>query len=624
MKSSASGKRTSVKMGVDPVDARNKRMVRAAKVRDQNKERDLGIKRGIICPEADALYDRYGEAIRTGTVAAWRAKLIKAYQDCKSLKFYRCDPSEVGDLIDILADMKIEQKTASGGGKMVGGNITAHFLKLQRWLTARLETGAAAISDCARWFIYKILDGLTAIGRTTVAGANIAFFASMDLARTALGNNDTQTFQYLLAFCGMITSNTYAAGDTVYDWLQSAGATAAAAATATGAAFDDVVKPYTDVFTQNMIELLTTQKELFVGKIPGVNNPDQFDAWLQTLTMGDFMTATANIIAAGKWAHVAIAGGQIALGLVLTTGYYGILAAAWISDSYILTGTWLTYQIYSSLPDARKKGITEAFKAVDEYLANHIDPNNEQTMNDFMGKIKHLEEEPIAKALVVARLKGEIAEAKVKQDEALGERAHVSRVQALTTALEEITTETATITDGTINIKMATDIQNAMMQAKANGAATGTGAATRKGADAHPIVESNTTPIAGSGVVNINTAESQTRAAAAGGGPGATPGAQQKMGAQPLGFAPGAASSGFGTHSATTGAQKKMEQPLGFGTPGVTTDAQQKVDAQSLGFGTPGGKRATRKRGKRSSKRAPRKTKTTRKKTTRKKRRGKK
>jgi len=625
------------KTGVNQNEEREKREKGQMTSRGEKRE-SLVNRRRDFCPAADALYDRYGEAKRNDTVAAWRAELIKAYQDCKSLKFYECDPSEVGDLIDILADMKIEQKTASGGGKMVGGNITAHFIRLQEWLTPKLARGAAAISDCAKWFINKILDGLTVIGGTTVAGANIAFSASMDLARTALGNNDTQTFQYLLAFCGMITSNTYAAGEKVHDWLQRARAAVSAAAAATGAAVGAVVQPYIDVFTQHMINLLTTQRDLFLGKIPGVNTSDEFDAWLKTLTMGDFMTATANIIAAGKWAPVAIAGGQIAGGLVLTTGYYGILAAAWISDSYILTGTWLTYQVYTGLPVTQKESITEAFKAVDEYLANRIIDST--TTQDFMDKIYHLKQDPIAKALVVARLKGEMTEAKVKQNEALGERAHVSRVKALTTALGDITAETTAIEQDTRNRQMHIDIQTAMGKAKKTN-----GAATRTGANAHPIVESNTTNAEGN--TNINTAYSQT--AAAGGGPGATPGAQQKVDAQSLGFAPGAASSGF-----APGAQQKVDaQSLGFapgaassgfGSPpgaqqkmdlgdtgssfgatgsgfGSPPGAQQKMDLGDTGsgFGTHGGKRATRKRGKRSSKRAPRKTKTL-----RKKRRGKK
>ena len=518
-----------------------------------------------------------------------QARLTKDEVSEVITNFGTCDYDDIAELSELLGEMRVAQGF-SGGGKMVGGNPTTHFLKLQRWLTAKFAS-AAAISDCAKWFINKILDGLTAIGRATVAGASIAFSASMDLARTALGHNDTQTFQYLLAFCGMFTSVASNAGEKVHNWLQRARAGVGAAAGATSAAFGVVVKPYTDVFTRNMIDLLNNQQELFVGKIPGVNTPAQFDTWLTTLTMGDFMTATANIIAAGKWAPVAIATGQIAGGLVLTTGYYGILAAAWISDSYILTGTWLTYQVYSGLPVAQKESITEAFKAVDEYLAKGIDPNNKQTMMEFMKQIKHLEQDPIAKALVVARLKGEMTEATVKRDAAMGEQAHVIQVQALTTALGGINAETATITDGTINIQMATDIQNAMGKAKANGKTNG--AATGTGADAHPIVKSNT-PIA-KGNTNINTAESQTRAAAAGWGGGATPGA--------TGSSFGATDSSFGA----TGS--------GFGAP---SGAQPKMVASSV-LGTPGGKRATRKRGKRSSKRAPRKTKTT-----RKKRRGKK
>lgn len=493
-----------------------------------------------------------------------------------------CDYEEIDELSKLLGEMRVAQGFR-GGGKMVGGNPTTHFLKLQRWLTAKFAS-AAAISDCAKWFINKILDGLTAIGRATVAGASIAFSASMDLARTALGNNDTQTFQYLLAFCGMITSVASNAPQTVHEWIQSVGAAAGAAAGATSAAVDNVVQPYIDVFTLSMINLLTTQKKLFVGKIPGVNTPAQFDTWLTTLTMGDFMTATANIIAAGKWASVAIAGGQIAGGLVLTTGYYGILAAAWISDSYILTGTWLTYQVYSGLPVAKKESITEAFKAVDEYLANSIDST---TTQDLMVKIAPLKTDLIAKALVVARLKGEMTEATVKRDAAMGEQAHSTHVQALTTALGDITAETTAIEQDTRNRQMHIDIQTAMRQAKTNGAATGTGA------DAKPIVQDNT-PIADSGVVNINTDYSQTRAAAAGGGGGATP---------------GDTGSGFGSPPAPSSPEFGARPKTGFEFAPATP---------SVVF-APGGKRATRKRGKRSSKRAPRKTKTT-----RKKRRGKK
>ena len=566
--------KVSAKSGIDRKTAMQKRGTLA--IEKTRRRRETMVKgRREICPAADELYKQYGVAKAMGmdAVATWRADLIKAYQNCTTIILQECDPIEVGDLMDLLADIKLEQKPTPGGGKMVGGNITAHFIRLQRWLIQHLGTGLDSMSRCAKWFIDKILDGLSAIGRATVAGASIAFPVAMDLARTALGHNDTQTFQYLLAFCGMITSVASNAGEKVHDWLQRAraaaaaaatatGAAAGAAATATGAAVGAVAQPYIDVFTQNMIDLLTTQKDLFLGKIPGVNTPDEFDAWLKTLTMGDFMTATANIIAAGKWASVAIAGGQIAGGLVLTTGYYGILAAAWISDSYILTGTWLTYQVYSGLPVAQKESITEAFKAVDEYLAKGI---GSPITKDLMDKIDHLKTEPIAKALVVARLQAEMTKATVKRDAAMGDQAHLAHVQTLTAELGDITAETTAIEEHIMNTQMNIDIQNAMRQAKAPGP---NGAAVNGGAGAKPIVESDT-PIAGSDVVNINTADSQTAAAG--------------------------------------------------GAPKTGSGALQKIDAPGPGLGTPGGKRATRKRGKRSSKRGSRKTKTT-----RKKRRGKK
>jgi len=420
------------------------------------------------------------------------------------------------------------------------------------------------------WFINKILDRLTAIGRTTLASAHIAFFARIDLARTALGNNDTQTFQYLLAFCGMITSNTYAAGDTVYGWLQGA----------TGATFGAVVQPYIDVFTQHMIELLTTQQELFVGKIPGVATPEEFDAWLKTLKMGDFMTATANIIAAGKWAAVGFGAAKLTFNILLTTGYYGILAAAWSMDGYVLTGMWLTYYGYNSLDDESliKQGVVDALKYIDNVIAGKIAI---EKMN--MDKVAVLNDVPKARALVLARLDNKIVQAKLKRAEAGTVLTHEKAVKEKLEQLGVLFKETDRIAEAALEIQMS----NSIMEARFENRSSDITATNEK---FNPIVESNTR-IAGSDFVNINTAESQTRAAAAGGGPGATH---------------GATGSGFGTHSATIGAQPK-------------------IGATDSGFGAvPGGKRATRKRGKRSSKRGSRKTKTTRKKTTRKKRRGKK
>ena len=569
------------KTGVNQNEEREKRIDRAASIRGQNKGRDLGIKRGIICPAADALYDRYGEAIRTGKVAEWRAALIKAYQDCKSLNFSTCEPSEVGDLIDILADMKIEQKTASGGGKMVGGNITAHFIRLQEWLTPKLARGAAAISDCAKWFINKILDGLTAIGEATVAGANIAFFASMDLARTALGNNDTQTFQYLLAFCGMITSNTYAAGDTVYGWLQGA----------TGATFGAVVQPYIDVFTQHMIELLTTQQELFVGKIPGVSTTEQFDAWLKTLTMGDFMTAVATMIAAGKWAAVGVGGAKLTFNILLTTGYYGILAAAWSMDGYVLTGAWLTYYGYNSLDDESwikqgvvdvKQRVVDALKYIDNVIAGKI-----KVKDMAMEQVEVLNHAPKARALVLARLDNKIVQAKLKRAEAGTVLTHEKAVKEKLEQLGVLFKETDRIAEAALEIQMSNSIMEARFEKRTSGI-TDTNEEFNPIADLPNAVA--TVLAAGRGADGASADEASDASQ------GFATVAQPKMGAQ----------SKIGPYSGDV----------------LVDSGDALVDSDDdLGGG---GKRATRKRGKRSSKRAPRKTKTTRKKTTRKKRRGKK
>ena len=133
-------RRGSGKEGVNIDATRKMRAYRAAKNTSRQRETMVKGRREIFCPAADALYDRYGEAKENGTVAAWRAELIKAYQGCKYGSFEICDPDEVGDLATILGELKVEEvkeenKMKVGGGKMVGGNNPInHLFKLNSWL----------------------------------------------------------------------------------------------------------------------------------------------------------------------------------------------------------------------------------------------------------------------------------------------------------------------------------------------------------------------------------------------------------------------------------------------------------------------------------------------------------
>jgi len=558
----------SAKIGVDSEVARNKRKNRLTTIRGVKRKSLVEDRRRDFCPAANALYGRYGEekAKGKGAVAAWRDELIKAYQDCKTINFDNCNPSEVGDLIDILADMKIEQETASGEGKMVGGNPILHFARLQKWLTPKLAWGAAAISDCAKWFINKILDELTVIGGATVALGGMTWSGLIDLTKYAMGADDTQTAQMILAICDGIGQVANTTGDTL-----SAIGTAAYRSSA-----------YSTVFTDHIHNLLTTQKNLFLGKIPGVNTSAEFDAWLRTLTRRDVMSAVATMIAAGKWGAVVFGTAKLTFGILLTTGYYGILAAAWSMDGYVLTGAWLTYYGYNSLDDESlikqrvvdvKQGVVNALKYIDNVIAGKI-----EVKDMAMEQVAVLKTEPKARALVLARLDNKMVEAEVKLAEATAGLTHEQAVKKKLEKLGVLFEET----DRIAAVALDTQMGNRIMEARLENRALDI---TATNVDFNPIAD---------------LPQAVTIVLAAGrGAAGASAAVASAAGAS-------AASQGFGTHSAPTVAQPKMDQS------GSESDLGE------------GGKRATRKRGKRSSKRAPRKTKTTRKKTTRKKRRGKK
>ena len=449
-----------------------------------------------------------------------------------------CNYDEIDELSQILGEMRTSdddsQMKIGGGGKMVGGNPVRHFLALQRWVTTKIGESGSIMSECAKWFINKILDGFKTISGATFSVGTSTWYALIDITKYAMGDTDTRTFQYLVAICSNVyTATTDASGivlGDIVDLYNAAAGAATTAATATAAA----IEPFKNVFTAHIVDLLTNHRDKFIGKIPNLTE-DNFKEWLNTLSMRDVMTAVANIIAAGKWGAVGFTAVKLTSNLVLTTGYYGIVAAAWISNSYVLTGTWLTYQVFSNLGDDKKQLITDAFNYLDNCIAGKI-----EVKDIVKAKLQILTEEPMANALVLASLDKRLVEAQLKHAERVAALAHQTNVKNKLTEIGLITEASDMIAEEGLQMSMVNAIKEARITA--GNSSYVSGAAAGSGTNSQPPIR--------------NTAEEEAGAGAA---------------------------------------------------------------ASNMDWGKGGGKRATRKRGKRNSKRAPRKSKSS-----RKKRRGKK
>ena len=355
--------------------------------------------------------------------AIWdRAKLTEDEVFDVTSKFETCDSEEIAGLSELLGDMRVAQGF-SGGGKMVGGNPILHFARLQKWLIdhSGVAAGIDSMSACAKWFIDKILAGLSTIGR----GLSRASSGCMNLARramtegTAAGN---KAFTLLLGFAEAFQTMSSSAGTKFSDWVRPAGTAA---------------NPY----LQELKDFLNTKLDALQTKIrsrlPNPPSAPQFRVWLDTLSMNDVLLATANVVAVYSILPDAGRVASSVMKLLAMAFSNGIVGAAWIADNKMLTGSFIVYQGLVMSP----KIISACMKA-DEYLANTIGTTTQQ---DFLVQIQHLKRKPIAKALAQQVIRNKITTNKIARDEAEDRLTRAKQDKALQDHAQELENEAAAL-----------------------------------------------------------------------------------------------------------------------------------------------------------------------------------
>jgi len=366
--------------------------------------------------------------------AIWdRAKLTEDEVFDVTSKFETCDSEEIAGLSELLGDMRVAQGF-SGGGKMVGGNPILHFARLQKWLIdhSGVAAGIDSMSACAKWFIDKILAGLSTIGR----GLSRASSGCMNLARRAMTERTTagnKAFTLLLGFAEAFQTMSSSAGTKFSDWVRPAGTAA---------------NPY----LQELKDFLNTKLDALQTKIrsrlPNPPSAPQFRVWLDTLSMNDVLLATANVVAVYSILPDAGRVASSVMKLLAMAFSNGIVGAAWIADNKMLTGSLIVYQgVLVMSPE-----IIPACKKVDEYLANTIGSTTEQ---EFLEQIRHLKSEPIAKALARQVIRNKITTNTIARDEAQDRLTRAKQDKALQDHAQELEDEAAALNNEEAALKAA-------------------------------------------------------------------------------------------------------------------------------------------------------------------------
>ncbi len=348
-----------------------------------------------------------------------------------------CNYEEIDGLSELLGDMRVAQGF-SGGGKMVGGNPILHFARLQKWLIdhSGVAAGIDSMSACAKWFIDKILAGLSTIGR----GLSRASSGCMRLARramtegTAAGN---KAFTLLLGFAEAFQTMSSSAGTTVKtkfsDWVGTAG-TAASGWSADASA---AANPYLQELKGYLNTNLDGLRADILARLPKPPPAPEFRQWLDSLSMNGVLLATANAVAVYSILPDAARLASSVVELLAMAFSNGIVGAAWIADNKMLTGSFIVYQGLVMSPK-----IISACKKVDEYLANTIGSTTEQ---DFLVQIHHLKSEPIAKALARQVIRNKITTNTIAQEEAQSKLTSAQEDRALLRQAQELENEAAAL-----------------------------------------------------------------------------------------------------------------------------------------------------------------------------------
>jgi len=415
--------KVSAKSGIDRRTAMQKRQKMANAVRGRNKEKVINEKRGI-CQAADDLYDRYGEAKANGNdaVTAWRAALIQAYRDCKTSKLDMCDPSEVGDLMDLLADIKLDQKRGYGEGKMVGGNNPIEQLfKLNSWLVTH-----QAWSTCAKWFLTQIWEKCCELYGSASEGIAYAIGIIKDVGFTALGHTDTKTFEFTAA---------------AFYYLYSAGSGALDAAA-------NKATPYFNAIEKNVKDILVENKNNLSAKMPGVVTPQQFQEWLDNTTMVNKIYWTLVTLKSYQAGPLIAATLTTTGSIIMSASYYGVLMAYYITSSNYFTFALLTSaagkSVYDKLSSDNQNLIKDLFNKFDKFISDKALGAEVDDLTSMMSEIKKLPEEAKKFALEQAKLQNKLTKSiltNAETNEELGKILRTKDMEAKIADVEQKTRE---------------------------------------------------------------------------------------------------------------------------------------------------------------------------------------
>ena len=358
-----------------------------------------------------------------------------------------CNYEEIAGLSKLLGEMRTDDESSmemdgaqgfGGGGKMVGGNPILHFAHLQKWLIdhSGVAGGINYMSACAKWFIDKILAGLSTIGR----GLSRASSGCMNLARramtegTAAGN---KAFTLLLGFAEAFQTMSSSAGTTVKTKFSHWVGTAGTAASGWSADASAAANPYLQELKGYLNTNLDALQTKILARLPNPPSAPEFRQWLDTLSMNDVLLATANAVAVISILPEVASVTSRVVDLLAMAFSNGIVGAAWIADNKMLTGSFIVYQGLVMSP----KIISACMKA-DEYLANTIGTTTQQ---DFLVQIQHLKRKPIAKALAQQVIRNKITTNKIARDEAEDRLTRAKQDKALQDHAQELENEAAAL-----------------------------------------------------------------------------------------------------------------------------------------------------------------------------------
>ena len=423
----SSKKRGSAKKeGVRSDDTRKRREEKAAHVIGQKKERDLGIKRGTICPAADELYKQYGVAKAMGTdaVATWRTELIQAYQGCKNSNiFVTCNPKVDGDLVNILAELKVEEKQLQlGGGKMVGGYFTNpinQLIALNSWIAKKEDW-----TSCTKWLLTLIWEKCCKIYGYLYDGIGDAIGIIKDVGFTALGHTDTETFKFTAkAFSYLI--------DAGYQAIETRALQA---------------HPYFRAIENHFKNILDENKDAIAAKIPDVVTPQHFQEWLNNTSMFNKIYWTLVTLKSYQATPLALGILSTAGSIIMSASYYGVLIAYYITSNNYFTFALLTsaagQSVYESLEPEHKNLVINTFNRIDKFIADKALGPEVSPLTSMMDEIRNLPEEAKKFALEQAKLQNELTKSILTNAEtnaALGKILQTEEIKAKIADVEKAT-----------------------------------------------------------------------------------------------------------------------------------------------------------------------------------------